>query len=140
MALDVGALRNSFGMVIERQPELTKVFYQELFVRHPEARPLFSRKPMEAQERMLAETLVAALDHLEDPAWLSERLAELGSRHAEYGVTVEMYGWVAEALLTTLEDVAGEDWTPSYEEAWRNALMAIAELMQAGHPKREVVA
>jgi len=140
MALDVDALRASFGVVIDRQPDLTKVFYEELFARHPEARALFSRRPMAVQERMLAETLVAAMDHLEDPAWLSEQLAALGARHAEYGVTTEMYGWVAEVLLATLARAAGDAWSPAYEAAWRDALTAIAELMLAGYPPQESVA
>jgi hemoglobin-like flavoprotein len=134
MALDVDGLRASFDVVIARQPDLTHVFYEELFVSHPEARSLFSRKPMEVQERMLAETLVAALDHLEDAEWLRTNLAALGARHAEYGVTPEMYGWVAGALLTTLAQVAGADWTPAYETAWSDALGAIQSLMLAGYP------
>ncbi|HXM54222.1 MAG TPA: globin domain-containing protein [Candidatus Dormibacteraeota bacterium] len=134
MALDVVALRGSFGVVIERQPDLTHLFYEELFVRHPEARPLFSSRPMESQEQMLAETLIAALDHLEDPDWLRATLGELGRRHADYGVRPEMYGWVAEALLATLEKAAGDAWTPGYETAWRDALAAIADLMLAGYP------
>ena len=140
MGLDADALRTSFGVVIDRQPDLTKAFYEELFERHPEARALFTRKPMAVQEQMLAETLVAALDHLDDPAWLSEQLAALGAKHADYGVTAEMYGWVADALLATLERAAGDAWTPAYETAWRDALTAIAELMLAGYPPQESVA
>lgn len=140
MALDVDALRGSFGVVIERQPDLTRVFYEELFERHPEARALFTRRPMAVQEQMLAETLVAALDHLEEPAWLTVKLGELGAKHAEYGVTREMYGWVAESLLATLERAAGDAWTPAYEMAWRDALTAIAALMLAGYPEQESVA
>ena len=134
MALDVDGLRSSFGVVIARQPDLTHVFYEELFVRHPDARSLFSRNPMEVQERMLAETLVAALDHLEDAEWLRSNLAALGARHAEYGVTPVMYDWVAEALLATLARVAGDDWTVAYETAWSEALGAIEGLMLAGYP------
>lgn len=134
MALDVAGLRASFELVITRQPDLTHVFYEELFARHPEARSLFSRNRMETQERMLAETLVAALDHLEDAEWLRSNLAALGARHAEYGVTPEMYGWVAEALLATLGRVAADDWSGTYETGWSEALDAIQSLMLAGYP------
>lgn len=139
MALDAEALRSSFGLVIERRPDLTHVFYENLLERHPEARRLFFRRPLEVQEKMLAETLVAALDHLEDAAWLSDTLAALGARHAEYGVTEEMYGWVATALVDTLAAAAGDDWTPAYEHAWRDALAAISGLMLTGYPKPELV-
>lgn len=136
MALEVDALRTSFGMAIERQPALTHVFYEDLFGRYPQARQLFSRQPLDVQERMLAETLVAALDHLEDADWLSVQLAALGAKHADYGVTEEMYGWVAETLVGTLGTAVGDDWTPGYEAAWRDALTAVAGLMLAGYPER----
>ncbi|HEY4027883.1 MAG TPA: globin domain-containing protein [Candidatus Dormibacteraeota bacterium] len=140
MRLQVDLLRTSFQMVIERQPNLTRIFYEVLFARHPEARQLFFRKTIEVQEQMLAETLSTAVDHLEDGPWLQSRLAELGSRHAEYGVTEEMYGWVAEALLAALARVAGDDWTPDVEAAWGDALTAIATLMLAAQtsPARRI--
>src|SRR6266516_2991533 len=101
MALQVNLLRTSFDLVIERQPDLARVFYETLFARRPEARELFFRKTIAVQEQMLAEALVAVLDHVEDGAWLRSRLSEMGARHAEYGVTEEMYDWVAQALLAT---------------------------------------
>jgi hemoglobin-like flavoprotein len=138
MALEVDALRTSFGLAIERQANLTHVFYERLFERHPQARALFTREPLDVQERMLGETLVAALDHLEDAEWLQVQLAALGARHAGYGVTEEMYGWVAETLVDTLADAAGDGWRPEYAAAWREALGAIAGLMLAGYPQEAV--
>ena len=135
MALDVELLRSTFDLVIHRQPNLTHVFYEDLFDKHPEARALFVRRPPEVQEQMLAEALVAALDHLEDAAWLSEHLGALGAQHADYGVTETMYGWVAASLLATLADVAGPDWTPAAESAWSDAIDAVASLMLAGYPR-----
>jgi len=137
MALDVDGLRAGFELALARQPDLTHVFYEELFVRHPEARALFSRNSMEVQERMLGETLVAALDHLEDGEWLRSNLAQLGARHAEYGVTPAMYGWVADALLATFARAAGEDWTDAYANAWSDVLAAIESLMLAGYPSAQ---
>lgn len=139
MALQVELLRTSFDTVIARQPDLPHVFYEELFERHPEARALFFRKPLATQERMLAETLVAGLDHLEDDGWLRANLGELGARHTEYGVTEEMYGWVAHTLVDTLARVAGDDWSPAHDAAWRDALAAIAALMLAGRGRPEAV-
>lgn len=133
MALDVSLLRGSFETVLARQPDLTHVFYQELFTRHPEAESMFSPDRMGAQEQMLAEAFVAVMDHLEDPAWLGSHLSGLGSRHADLGVTEEMYGWVGESLLATLAKVAGDDWTPELEAAWTEAYGAISELMLEGH-------
>ena len=135
MALDAALLRSSFALVVERQPALTHRFYEVLFARYPQARPLFG-KDTRRQEEMLQGALVAVVDHLDDAAWLQQTLAGLGAKHVDYGVTAEMYGWVGESLLATLAEVAAEAWTPALERAWTDAYGAIVELMLAGAPVR----
>lgn len=56
----------------------------------------------------------------------------MGRQHVSYGVTPEMYGWVADSLLRTLAEVAGSEWTAQTEAAWTAALLAIRDLMLAG--------
>lgn len=129
--LDVTALRESFDLVTQRAPDITRRFYEILFERHPEVRPLFGRT-MARQEEMLTRALVAVIDHLESSTWLDETLRALGAKHVGYGVTAEMYPWVGEALLATLAEVAGDDWSPRLERAWSDAFTAIASLMIEG--------
>ena len=132
MGLNVPLLRSSFDLVIERQPQLTKRFYEILFERHPQARALFHRRPLAVQEKMLQEALVAVLDHVEDAAWLTDTLHGMGAKHLEYGVTDEMYGWVGGSLLATLAEVAGEDWNDELQGQWGAAYGAISGLMKEG--------
>lgn len=136
MGLNVDVLRSSFDVVVERQPALTKRFYEILFDRHPEARALFHRRPPEQQEKMLQEALVAVLDHLEDASWLGDTLRGLGAKHVDYGVTDEMYDWVGGALLATLAEVADAAWTDEVRIAWTDAYGAIAGLMKDGARER----
>lgn len=136
MTLDADALRSSFDLVIDRRPDLTIRFYEILFERYPEAQPLFRRNPREVQARMLAEAIAAVLDHLDDASWLAATLETLGAGHVDYGVTPPMYGWVGEALLATLAEVAAEAWTPRVEAAWLAAYGAIRDLMLAGAARR----
>ncbi len=137
MALQVDLLRTSFHQAVSRDPDLARHFYEDLFSSHPEARSLFRRNAPEVQERMLADTLAAAMDHLEDAPWLQENLGKLGAKHAEYGVTPEMYEWVGGSLLATLRTVASADWTAEREAAWRDLYAAVAAMMLAGHPRSE---
>jgi hemoglobin-like flavoprotein len=132
MALDVELLRSSFALVIERAPDLTARFYDVLFERYPQAKPLFGRNARAAQENMLAQALAAVIDHVEDAQWLSQTLGGLGAKHVDYGVTREMYDWVGDSLLVTLADVAGPAWSPELAAAWTNAYGAISSLMLAG--------
>ncbi len=135
MSLPVELLRSSFSLVVEREPELAARFYETLFSRYPQARRLFGRDS-DSQAKMLTEALVAVVDHLEDAPWLTSALGDLGAQHVVYGVTPEMYGWVAECMLATLADVAGSAWTPALANAWSDALNAVARLMLAGAAKR----
>lgn len=132
MSLNVSLLRSSFDLVLERQPDLTPRFYEILFSRYPQVRPLFGRRSQQEQAKMLQEALVAVVDHLEDATWLEDNLRAMGRKHVEYGVTEEMYDWVGDSLLSTLAEVAGDEWTPELEAAWKEAYGAIASLMKAG--------
>jgi hemoglobin-like flavoprotein len=129
MALDVGMLRASFELVLERNPNLTARFYDVLFERYPQAQPLFGRNSRAVQEQMLAGALTAVMDHLDDAPWLVETLRALGTKHKDYGVTREMYDWVGDALLAVLAEAAGPDWTPALRGQWAEAYGAIVSMM-----------
>lgn len=132
MSLDAALLRDSFDLVVSRRPDLTVRFYEILFERYPALAPMFARTPRATQARMLADALAAVLDHLDDATWLASTLGGLGRRHVGYGVTDAMYDQVGDALLATLAEVAGADWTPALAAQWTAAYGAIAGLMRAG--------
>lgn len=132
MALDINLLRQSFELILERDPNVTTRFYDILFERYPHARPLFGKNSRKAQESMLAQALVAVVEHLEDGAWLTQTLGALGAKHVDYGVTPEMYGWVGDALLTTFAEIAAGDWTAPMAENWTEAYGVIVKLMRQG--------
>jgi len=132
MALNVALLRESFELVLEREPNLTHRFYDHLFSRYPQVRSMFHPSRRAVQEKMLTDALASVIDHLEDAPWLVEKLGAMGVKHVEYGVTPEMFGWVGDALLVTLAEVAGPDWTDEHARQWGAAYSAIAALMLEG--------
>jgi len=132
MSLPVAELRQSFETMIEREPELTRRFYEIFFERYPQVMPLFGRNSRVRQEQMLAQALGALLDHLDDASWLGNVLPALGAKHVAYGVTDEMYGWVGECLLAAMAAASGPDWSPALEAAWTSAYGAVAGLMLQG--------
>lgn len=132
MSLNADVLRTSLELVVTRQPELTPGFYERLFTRYPQVKPLFGRNAAAAQQRMLQDAIVAVVDHAEDAEWLGSTLRAMGRTHRDYGVTAEMYPWVGECLLDTLADAAGADWSPEIARAWTDAYGAIQALMLEG--------
>ena len=132
MALAAEILRSSFERAVEKAPDLTHRFYEILFQRYPLTRAMFGRHSAAKQEKMLADAIAAVLDHLEDAPWLTGTLTGLGAKHAGYGVSDHMYGWVGECLLATFAQVLGDEWTPQTQDAWVAAYGAIVGLMQQG--------
>jgi hemoglobin-like flavoprotein len=107
------------------------LFYQRLFQLEPGVRRLFGRTDMEQQRRKLMQTLavaVAALDRLET---LRPALEGLGRRHVEYGVEDHHYELVGAALLWTLEQGLGNEYTDSVHDAWTTAYGTLAAIMRA---------
>ena len=130
--MDIARLRSSFQLVVDREPLVLERFYEVLFERHPQARPLFGRNSRKAQAQMLTQALVSVLDKIEDAEWLTETLGAMGAKHVGYGVTDAMYDWVGDALLVTLAEVAGDAWTSEVAADWAEAYGAIASLMKQG--------
>ncbi|MGW9266981.1 globin domain-containing protein [Gordonia terrae] len=126
-------LQDSLSLVIDDEHTLMLDFYDRLFDEHSEVRPLFGAD-LRPQATMLQQAIAAVLDHLDDAEWLGRTLGALGRRHADLGVTPEMYGWVARALITTMADAGGEEWTADMTAAWTEALGAVAGLMLDAYP------
>jgi DNA-binding winged helix-turn-helix (wHTH) protein/hemoglobin-like flavoprotein len=131
-ALDAPALCDSFRLAVERMPALGDRFYEKLFARHPAVALLFRRTTPRAQPAMFLSTLMSIVDHLEDAPWLAQHLAALGARHADYGITDNMYAWVGSCLIDTLAEGVGPGWSARIQHAWETAFAAISEHMLAG--------
>jgi hemoglobin-like flavoprotein len=133
-------LRDSFALAIERESAITPRFYQILFERYPEVRPLFGHAAGARQQRMLQDALVAVIEHLDDPVWLGRTLRGLGAKHVDYGVTPEMYPWVSECLIAALAENVGPAWRPEHAKAWHEALAAVSDLMLEGAVRNSAAA
>ncbi|MEP9384518.1 globin domain-containing protein [Nocardioides cheoyonin] len=137
--MDKDILTESLLLVDGQEHALTPRFYEILFTRYPEVRPMFSTD-IRPQTAMLREAIVAVLDHLDDAVWLGDTLGALGRRHAGWGVTAPMYDAVAQCMIAAMEELGGDAWTPEMTAQWTEALGAVAGLMQAGAAEAEGVA
>jgi hemoglobin-like flavoprotein len=129
--MDAELLPTSLGIVDAPDDGLTRRFYDILFERYPDVRPMFGAD-IRPQATMLRTAVIAVLDHFEDGPWLTETLGSLGAKHAAWGVTEPMYGAVAECMIAAMEELGGSEWTAEMTAAWTEALTAVAGLMVAG--------
>jgi hemoglobin-like flavoprotein len=104
------------------------VFYEKLFSEHPALRRLFKRS-MEAQSNKLVNMLTTIVTRLDSKEMLYEDLRQLALRHVQYGTRPEHYRYVGDALMWTLEQGLGVDWTPEVQHAWKDCYQEISEQM-----------
>jgi hemoglobin-like flavoprotein len=122
------AIQNSFAKVEPIAEQAAVLFYGRLFETAPQVRPLF-RGDMAEQGRKLMATLgtvVRALGNLES---LLPAASALAKRHVDYGVDAADYAPVGAALLWTLEQGLGEQWSPDLAAAWGEAYKVLSEYM-----------
>lgn len=104
-------------------------FYEHLFQRHPEVRPLFV-EDLALQRAKFAQELEAIVEAVADLEAFVERAHELGARHVEYGVRTPDYDRVGAALLEVLEERFPS--RPDIVAAWAAAYALVAEAMLEG--------
>jgi len=107
-----------------------RLFYDRLFATDPTTRPLFGAADLTEQRRKLVQTLTVVVQGLDRLEALVPAVADLGRRHARYGVGEAHYATVGAALLWTLEQKLGPDWTPEVMAAWKDAYTALADVMR----------
>ena len=139
MSLDLEALETSFDLVAPRGEELMDEFYARLFAAAPGVRTLFPRD-METQKAMLLSALVLLRKSLRDLDAIVPTLRTLGARHVAYGAKPEQYPVVGSVLIESMAAIAGQAWTPEYEQAWGEAFEIVAGTMLQGAAEAELAA
>ncbi|WP_449418517.1 pentapeptide repeat-containing protein [Phormidium nigroviride] len=132
MSLNVELLEQSFEKIKPRADEFAANFYENLFIAHPEFKPLFANIDLKKQQKKLINALVLVVENLRSPEALGPVLNALGGRHIGYGVIPKYYGPVGDALLSAFEQSLQQDWTPEVKQAWTDAYRAITGLMLKG--------
>jgi hemoglobin-like flavoprotein len=129
-------LQKSFALFESQSDRLVEVFYRRLFERSPRVASLFDGVKMERQREMLLSALLGVIRYAEAPASLWPVLSDLGARHIRYGVRPEHYPLVGEALLSSMAELGGEDFTSEMRTAWAEAYGVIASVMLQGSSAR----
>jgi len=126
----VALVQASFAKVAPIAEQATALFYGRLFETAPETRALFHGDiTLQGQKLMGAiATVVTSLDDLTPVIPVAQELAK---RHVGYGVRADHYRPVGAALLWTLEQGLGSDFTPEVGAAWAAAYGALSGVMIA---------
>jgi hemoglobin-like flavoprotein len=127
----IALVRASWAKVEPISEQAAGLFYGRLFEVYPEVRPMF-KGDMKKQGNKLVVMLSTAVNALDDLDPLIPAIKKMGARHARYGVHDDDYEKVADALLWTLGQGLGDDFTPEVKSAWVGVYSALADTMKAG--------
>lgn len=124
----VSLVQSSWVKVSAIAPQAADLFYKNLFTADPSLKPLF-KGDMTEQGRKLMQMIGAAVGKLNDLDSLVPILQNMAMRHDSYGVQKKDYQTVGNALLKTLEQGLGADFTPAVKEAWASVYGVMADVM-----------
>ena len=124
----IALVRQSFTKVLPLKETAAALFYDRLFAIDPSTRPLF-RRDMAAQGAKLMAAIAMVVRSLDNIEPMLEGIRALARRHVQYGVTDTHYASVGAALLWTLEQGLGAEFTAEVREAWASAYHMLSSTM-----------
>ena len=131
----ISLVRNSWQQVLPIKDTAANLFYGQLFELDPALKPLFKGDMLEQGRKLMAmiNTVVNSLDNLVP---VLETVQEMGRRHVSYGVTAAHYDTVGNALIWTLAQGLGPQFTQAVKDAWVEAYATLSSAMkQAAYGK-----
>jgi len=128
----ISELQRTWALVTPIAPKAMAQFYATLFRMAPGTQAHFAGLDMAAQQDKLAAALSLVVRDAGSLPRLVPALHALGARHAGYGIGSADYDAVGRALITTLDDMLGEAFTPAARGAWTDAYATVAGTMMDG--------
>lgn len=129
-------VQSSFAKVAPILEQAAALFYTRLFELAPQVQPLF-RGDMAGQGRKLMTMLGTVVNGLTQLEVIVPAAQKLAQRHVAYGARPEHYPVVGTALLDTLSQGLGKDFTPEVREAWTTAYGMLSGVMVEAHKAAE---
>lgn len=128
-ARKVELVQRSFEKVAALGPKVAEIFYAELFAIDPSLRSMFS-DDMRDQHKKLLSALAYVVRSIHAPEKILNSVENLARMHVDYGVRSEHYTYVGNALLRTLKQGLGAQFTPELCDAWTDAFRTLARMMK----------
>lgn len=130
-------VQDSWSQIAPIADKAAELFYARLFELNPTLKLLF-KGPLPAQGKLLMKALDGAVMGLSDIDALLPALKNLGVRHAAYGVEEQDYDTVGTALLWTLSQGLGDEFSDEIKAAWIEVYGVVASVMKSAQATVEL--
>ncbi|WP_201595427.1 globin domain-containing protein [Psychrobacter vallis] len=114
----------------EHGTAITKVFYKNMFIEHPELLDIFNEtnQKLGRQQNALASTVLAAAKNIEHLAVLLPQVTGISHKHRALQILPEHYPIVGKHLIGAIKQVLGEAANDDIINAWTEAYDEIANV------------
>lgn len=130
-ARTIELLAMSFARISANKNEAATIFYARLFTTAPHLRSMF-RSDLEEQKHKLMLSLAQIVDFHRVGCDPERFLTRLGQGHRAYGVQKQHFAAVGDALIFTLAQILGDDFTREIRNAWLVAFEEVSSSMLRG--------
>jgi hemoglobin-like flavoprotein len=123
-------VRKTFAKVAPIADQAGLLLYENIFVIDPSLRRLF-KIDIATQGKKIMAVIATAIAHLDRLDEVMPTVRELGRKHVAYGVGPREYEIAGVALLETLDQALGPDFTREVRDAWAACYEALTGEMKA---------
>lgn len=121
-------VKSSFVEVDKISDVVADLFYQRLFDASPDMRSMFPDDLSDQKVELMA-TLKVMVNCIDTGDQLVPMLEDLGRNHKGYGVVDDHYVKFSDAIVWSLEEGLGENFTDDVRHAWTALYSAIVSIM-----------
>lgn len=127
----IDLIRDAWSKLSWQSPQLVSSFHVHLFNVDHEAQSLFVSGNSEKVTGMMM-VIDVAVDMLDEWDEFVQTLNDFGRRHRAYGVAASHYAGFGDALMLTLGEFLGSEFTPDAQDAWNGFYQRMAKSMLDG--------
>jgi hemoglobin-like flavoprotein len=124
-------LRDSLQLILRRKHELVTDFFYEVFLgKYPQVQHYFRDVDMGRQALLLTMALQTIVDLRVHQYPVTQRYLEhLGRQHRHLGIPRELYATWKDAMMETLADFHGDQWSDELSKQWSDAIAGATAVM-----------
>lgn len=127
-------IHESVDRILASDVTLGDAFYDTFLNRYPQVQKFFEGVNMQRQAVSLTMALLIVEQYQDSSFQATARyLQELGAKHREWGIPINLYPYFRDALLGTLQQFHGDDWDDELAGQWSAAIDGATEEMLKGY-------
>ena len=130
-AQGLDTIRFSFNAISPHADVLAERFFARLLTVQPSLRALLPRDHWQRSHDLIT-LLGMVVKNANRPEQIQHALMDFGAKAQRVGIMPQQYGMARRALLDSMKDVLGADWTEGVESDWTDLLNTVASVVVVG--------